>query len=83
MNTESAVFLSELYKSFPGFKEPVHALQGVNLEIPPGIIFGFLGPNGAGKTTTLRILTTLLPFEKGKVYVAGVDVKRTTIAITV
>lgn len=68
-----AVTLSDLHKTFPG---PVHAVCGVNLEVPRGEIFGFLGPNGAGKTTTLRMMTTLLPFEKGEVFVAGVDVKR-------
>jgi ABC-2 type transport system ATP-binding protein len=75
MKSEFAVVLSDVHKTFPG-KESVFALRGVNLQVPQGIIFGFLGPNGAGKTTTLRILTTLLPFEKGKAYVAGVDVKK-------
>ena len=76
MKTEYALILSEVHKTFSGLKEPVQALRGVNLEVPRGEIFGFLGPNGAGKTTTLRILTTLLPFEKGEAYVAGIDVKR-------
>lgn len=73
---EFAVAISDLHKTFPGDKEPVRAVRGLNLEVPLGQIFGFLGPNGAGKTTTLRILTTLLPFEKGEVVVAGVDVKK-------
>lgn len=75
MKSKSAVALSNVHKTFPGPKGPVLALQGVDLEVPQGEIFGFLGPNGAGKTTTLRILTTLLPFEKGEVFVAGHDVK--------
>lgn len=73
MEKKFAVILSDVHKTFPG---GVHAVRGVNLEVPEGQIFGFLGPNGAGKTTTLRILTTLLPFEKGEVFVAGVDVKK-------
>jgi len=67
--------VSGLHKSFKTAKGPFEALRGVNLSVVKGEIFGFLGPNGAGKTTTLRILTTLLPFEKGEVRVAGVDVK--------
>ena len=76
MKTEYAVILSNVHKTFSGRKEPVLALQGVDLEVPKGEVFGFLGPNGAGKTTALRILTTLLPFERGEAYVAGIDVKR-------
>jgi ABC-2 type transport system ATP-binding protein len=68
----SSVVLSNVHKTF----SHVQALQGVDLEVPSGIVFGFLGPNGAGKTTTLRILTTLLPFEQGEAFVAGIDVKR-------
>jgi ABC-2 type transport system ATP-binding protein len=75
MKSEFAVVLSNVHKIFPG-KEPFQALRGVDLQVPQGIIFGFLGPNGAGKTTTLRILTTLLPFEKGEAYVTGIDVKQ-------
>jgi ABC-2 type transport system ATP-binding protein len=52
----------------------VHALDGLNLEVASGTVFGFLGPNGAGKTTTLRILTGLARPTSGKVWVAGVDV---------
>src|SRR5512136_1110451 len=52
----------------------VHALDGLNLEVAPGTVFGFLGPNGAGKTTTLRILTGLAHPTSGKAQVAGVDV---------
>jgi len=35
---------------------PVHALDGLDLTVEPGTVFGFLGPNGAGKTTTIRVL---------------------------
>ena len=55
---------------------PVHALDGLNLEVAPGTVFGFLGPNGAGKTTTLRILTGLARPTSGKAQVAGVDILR-------
>jgi ABC-2 type transport system ATP-binding protein len=52
----------------------VHALDGLDLEVTPGTVFGFLGPNGAGKTTTLRILTGLARPTSGKAQVAGVDI---------
>ena len=54
----------------------VHALDGLNLNVASGTVFGFLGPNGAGKTTTLRILTGLARPTSGKAQVAGVDVLR-------
>lgn len=76
MKQDFCIQLSNLHKTFLGRKSPVHALQGVDLKVPKGEIFGFLGPNGAGKTTILRILTTLLPFEKGDVLVEGIDVKK-------
>lgn len=54
----------------------VEALQGIDLELPYGKIFGLLGPNGAGKTTFVRILTTLLKQDEGSSSVAGFDVDR-------
>ncbi|MBV8951059.1 MAG: ATP-binding cassette domain-containing protein [Actinobacteria bacterium] len=52
------------------------AVDGVDLEIGPGEVFGLLGPNGAGKTTTIRILTTLLPIQEGAAQIFGTDVSR-------
>jgi ABC-2 type transport system ATP-binding protein len=51
-------------------------LDGVDLEVPQGTVFGLLGPNGAGKTTIVRILSTLIPADAGDVRVAGHDLTR-------
>ncbi|MBB4932904.1 ABC-2 type transport system ATP-binding protein [Lipingzhangella halophila] len=51
------------------------ALDGFDLTVPMGTVCGLLGPNGAGKTTAVRILTTLLRADAGRVYVAGHDVR--------
>ena len=50
------------------------ALDGVDLEVPRGAIYGLLGPNGAGKTTAVRVLTTLIRPDAGTALVDGVDV---------
>ena len=65
-----AVRVEGLRKSFVGRV----VLDGIDLAIPRGTIFGLLGPNGAGKTTLVRILATLLPFDAGWVRVNGYDV---------
>jgi ABC-2 type transport system ATP-binding protein len=53
----------------------VHAVDGVDLAIREGEIFGVLGPNGAGKTTMLKMLATLLPIDAGEASIFGVDVR--------
>ncbi|MDQ6835128.1 MAG: ATP-binding cassette domain-containing protein [Actinomycetota bacterium] len=56
------------------FKGGVRAVDGIDLRVAPGEIYGFLGPNGAGKSTTVLVLTTLLPPTAGRARVAGLDV---------
>jgi ABC-2 type transport system ATP-binding protein len=56
------------------FKGGIRAVDGLDLEVQPGEIYGFLGPHGAGKTTSVRILTTLLRPTAGTARVAGHDV---------
>ena len=50
------------------------AVDGINLSVSEGQVFGFLGPNGAGKSTAIRMLTTLLHPTSGEVYVSGFNV---------
>lgn len=61
--------IKNLEKSYGSFK----ALNGVNLEIEKGDIFGFIGPNGAGKSTTMKIVAGLLSADSGEVYLDNID----------
>jgi ABC-2 type transport system ATP-binding protein len=56
------------------FKKGPRAVDGIDLRVEPGEVYGFLGPNGAGKSTTVHMLTTLLPPTSGSARVAGHDV---------
>src|SRR5438034_9586880 len=56
------------------FKGGIKAVDGIDLRVEPGEIYGFLGPNGAGKSTTIHMLTTLLPPTSGTAFVAGHDI---------
>src|SRR2546430_3744023 len=58
------------------FKKGPRAVDGIDLQLAPGEIYGFVGPNGAGKSTTTLMLTTLLPPTAGSARVAGYDVVR-------
>jgi ABC-2 type transport system ATP-binding protein len=58
------------------FKNGPRAVDGIDLRVAPGEIYGFLGPNGAGKSTTVLMLTTLLPPTAGTARVAGFDIAR-------
>jgi ABC-2 type transport system ATP-binding protein len=75
---QPAIDAQGLFKSFPTgyFKPPKEVLQGVDLQVAPGAIFGILGPNGAGKTTLISILTTLLLPDRGRATVLGLDAVR-------
>src|SRR3954467_12766121 len=71
-DTDLAVAASGLVKTFADFR----AVDGIDLEVRRGEVFGVLGPNGAGKTTTLKMLATLLPMDGGDARIFGVDVRR-------
>jgi len=70
---ESAISIRGLKKTFVGHLSigRIHALQGVDLDVPSKGIYGFIGPNGAGKTTTLKIVTGLLFPTEGEVKILG------------
>src|SRR5580704_10896210 len=67
----NAIHTEGLVRDFEG----VRAVDGVDLQIPAGEIYGFLGPNGAGKSTTVHMLCTLLAPSGGRATVAGFDVE--------
>ena len=52
---------------------PIHAVDGIDMSLPPGRIYGLLGPNGSGKTTLIRLLAGLASATSGKARVLGVD----------
>ncbi len=66
----SAIRIEGLRKSFGQVK----ALDGLDLMVEPGSVFGFLGPNGAGKTTTIRILAGLARADAGQAWIDGLEV---------
>jgi ABC-2 type transport system ATP-binding protein len=70
---ENGIEVERLVRDFKG---GVRAVDGIDLQVAPGEIYGFLGPNGAGKSTTVLVLTTLLPPTSGTARVAGLDVVR-------
>ncbi|SRR5579885_751356 len=61
--------VTSLSKSYGDFI----AVDNIDLNVEKGKIFGFLGPNGAGKTTTIKLLTTLIPPNNGKINILGID----------
>jgi ABC-2 type transport system ATP-binding protein len=75
---EYAIEARGLVKTYPSRGEPagVRALDGLDITVRPGSVFGLIGPNGAGKTTAVKILTTLARPDAGAATVAGIDVLR-------
>ena len=65
----SCIVAKSLYKKYGSVK----AVDGIDLSVKSGQVFGFLGPNGAGKSTTIKLLTTLIPPSSGKLNILGID----------
>ncbi|MFP1625903.1 ATP-binding cassette domain-containing protein [Streptomyces sp. 5K101] len=77
MSTDLAIETTGLVKVFGDNR----AVDGVDLRVPAGTVYGVLGPNGAGKTTTVRMLATLLRPDGGEARVFGKDVQRDADAV--
>src|SRR5690348_15218696 len=71
-DADNSIRVERLVRDFKALR----AVDGIDLHVDPGEIYGFLGPNGAGKSTTVLMLTTLLPPTSGTARVAGYDVVR-------
>ena len=74
--TDRAIEARQLVKTYAvrGKKHGIRALDGLDISVPRGMIYGLLGPNGAGKSTTVKILTSLARPDSGEARVEGVDV---------
>ena len=75
-SADCAIEARELVKTYAvhGKRHGIRALDGLDLSVPRGIIYGLLGPNGAGKSTTVKILTSLARPDAGSAWVEGIDV---------
>jgi len=73
MSVQQAIEVEGLVREF---RNGPRAVDGIDLAVAPGEIYGFLGPNGAGKSTTVLMLTTLLPPTSGRASVGGFDIVR-------
>ncbi|HTF22893.1 MAG TPA: ATP-binding cassette domain-containing protein [Candidatus Limnocylindria bacterium] len=74
---EVAIGSESLAKTYGG----IRAVDGINLHVPRGAIYGFLGRNGAGKTTTIKMLLGLTRPTAGSAHVLGMDIRSERIAI--
>jgi ABC-2 type transport system ATP-binding protein len=72
-SSQPAIEVEQLVREF---RKGPRAVDGIDLAVSPGEIYGFLGPNGAGKSTTVLMLTTLLPPTSGRAGVGGFDIVR-------
>ena len=75
--SDMAIWTEKLVKTYPD----IRAVDGLNLNVPRGVVYGFLGRNGAGKTTTIRILLGLARATEGRATVLGFSVGHEQVAI--
>jgi len=74
---EYTIFLEGVHKSYG----PVHALNGIDLQVREGVFYGFLGPNGAGKSTAIKLMIGILYPDAGRIVINGYDVRTDIIKI--
>ena len=72
-----SILVRSLFKSYDG----INAVDGIDLDVDEGQIFGFLGPNGAGKSTVIKLLTTLIQPTSGKISVLEIDAVKEPLSI--
>jgi len=72
-----SIFARSLYKSY----DKINAVDGIDLDIDDGQIFGFLGPNGAGTSTVIKLKTTLNLPTSGKISVLEIDTVKEPLSI--
>ena len=75
MGSASTNFYNDAFER-QGYGDDVRAVQGLDLRVEAGEVFGFLGPNGAGKSTTIRILLDLIRATEGNAALLGLDSRR-------
>ncbi len=73
----SSIIAKSLCKSY----NSVNAVDGIDLSVKSGQVFGFLGPNGAGKSTTIKLLTTLIPPTSGELTILGINAKENPLQV--
>ena len=72
----SAIWIRGLLKIYPSSQGEIKAIDGLNLQITKGELYGLLGPNGAGKSTAINILCGLNSATSGKVFVNGLELQK-------
>ena len=77
----AVIEIENLSKVYPSQHGDVRALDGLNLAVQAGEIFGYLGPNGAGKTTTIRLLLDLIRPTAGRATVLGLDAQAESVEL--
>ena len=80
-DTDWALRLADVRRSFRSGKRVIHAVDGVTADIPRGAVTGLIGPDGAGKTTLMRLVAGLLRADAGRVTVLGIDVGKDALAV--
>jgi ABC-2 type transport system ATP-binding protein len=81
MSAETPVIATRDLTKYYGRRRRSRGVDGLDLEVRAGEVFGFLGPNGAGKTTTIRLLLDLLRPTRGEAYLLGRDVHRRAVDV--